>query len=243
MNTPLLVIESSFQIAWVQAVKILENQKWECNNLIVQINKICEFDRDFHQKVDQFARDIGKLPPKHVAYTIFPHRFYEIKQTREALFHAYNKKGGFYDWTRKRPRSTWGTYFRRMTHYEEPNGDIVNQLDKVISAIRDWDCLHRAAYTIIIPKPGSDTARPRGGPCLNYIAPQVNSSVGSASVSLLCVYRNHDFLERAYGNYWALCNLTRFIATESGLDTGSLTCISSHAYVCSHKRALKALVG
>jgi thymidylate synthase len=223
-------------------VKKLEEQEWDCHNLIVQIEDVSKFDPDFHAKVDQFSKNIGILAPKHVAYTIFPHKLHKWKKTAEGLFQAYNKKGGLYDWTRKRPRSGWGTYFRRMTHYEQQDGEVVNQLHRVIIALRDWDKLHRAAYTIVIPKPGADTARPRGGPCLNYIAPQVNPSDVGPYVSLLCVYRSHDFLERAYGNYWALCNLTQFVAKEAGFNPGSLTCISSRAYIPNHKTALKALL-
>ncbi len=50
-------------------------------------------------------------------------------------------------------------------------------------------------------------------------------------LSLLCVYRNHDFLERAYGNYWGLCYLLNLIACETNMEPGTLTCISSHAYI------------
>jgi len=135
----------------------------------------------------------------------------------------------------------WGTYFRRMIHYEYPDGTVVNQLRKVIEAIRGWPVLHRAAYNMLIPRPGPDTAQRRGAPCLNYIAPQVDLS-SPPSVGLLCVYRNHDFLERAYGNYWGLCNLTQFIAKETGLKCGPLTCVSSHAFVPGHKLALRVFL-
>lgn len=242
MNTPCTIIESSFQTAWIEATKKLEESDWACHNLVVHMEDVSSFDPSIHEAVDQFSKDIGILSPKHVAYTIFPHGFYELKKTREKLYHAYNRKGGFYEWTRKRPKATWGTYFRRMTHYEQPDGQVVNQLEKVIIALKDWEKAYKAAYTIVIPKPGADTARPRGGPCLNYIAPQANPSGDTPSVSLLCVYRNHDFLERAYGNYWALCNLAQFIAQESGLNPGSLTCVSSHAYIPKHKTELEALI-
>ena len=59
---------------------------------------------------------------------------------------------------------------------------------------------------------------------------------------MLAVYRNHDFLERAYGNYWGLCNLTGFLAPEVDATPGPITCVSSHAYVSEKKTALKAFV-
>jgi thymidylate synthase len=58
-------------------------------------------------------------------------------------------------------------------------------------------------------------------------------------LSLMCIYRNHDFLERAYGNYWGLLNLLKFLAHETNLNVGVLTCISSHAYVDKKKTELK----
>ena len=89
-----------------------------------------------------------------------------------------------------------------MTYYETKHG-YVNQLDNIINAINNRSKKHKAAYTIYIQKPGCETIRPRGGPCLNYIAVQIEKKETS-EIGLLCVYRSHDFLERAYGNYWGL---------------------------------------
>ncbi|MFC1730086.1 hypothetical protein ACFL6I_07085 [candidate division KSB1 bacterium] len=242
MKNSYLINESSFQTAWIQAVQKLDEHKWSFYNLIVQIEDVKKLDFEIHNKITKFARKINILSPKHVAYTVFPHNLYKRNNSSDKLFHAYNRRAGFYDRIKKHPRITWGTYFRRMTHYKQDDGEYVNQLDKVISALKNWEKSHKAAYTIVIPKPGTDTARPRGGPCLNYIVPQLVLINNSPSISLLCIYRNHDFLERAYGNYWALCNLTRFIADESDLNVGYLTCISSHAYIDKQKAQLKKLI-
>jgi hypothetical protein len=42
-------------------------------------------------------------------------------------------------------------------------------------------------------------------------------------------YRNHYFVERAYGNYLGLGRLLVFIAHEAGLEPGRLLCVSGHA--------------
>lgn len=115
--------------------------------------------------------------------------------------------------------------------------DRINQLDNIIQAIRNRSTTQKAAYTIIIQQPGSETIRPRGGPCLNYLALQLVPGK-PRSIGLLAVYRNHDFLERAYGNYWGLCLLLQFIAKETGSKVGPITCISSHAYVPNKREAL-----
>ncbi|MEE8372648.1 MAG: hypothetical protein V3R87_02785 [Dehalococcoidia bacterium] len=242
MSSPSVITESSFQGAWVRAVEVLAQRAWDCNNLVVHIQDVTKFDQAFHEEMKQFSRDVGILLPKDVAYTIFPHNLYRLNNSRKKLFDAYNGDRGLYSWTRRRSRKGWGTYFRRMTHYEMPDGSVVNQLDRVILAMEDWEKVHRAAYAIVIPRPGTDTARPRGGPCLTFILPQIHLSANHASVGLLCVFRNHEFLERAYGNYWGLCNLTQFIASETQLNVGPLVCVSSHAYVASHRSKLRALL-
>ena len=128
-----------------------------------------------------------------------------------------------------------------MTCYETKPGEIQNQLKNIIEAIRTRANVSTAAYTIVIQKPGGETIKPLGGPCLNYIAVQLERS-NPVQLGLLAVYRNHDFLERAYGNYWGLCNLMCFLAKETGTSAGPLTCISSSAYVSAEKTALRNLV-
>ena len=117
----------------------------------------------------------------------------------------------------------------------------MNQLDNIITAIRKDANTFSAAFVMVIQTPGGETTRRLGGPCLNYLAVQLD--VGPPlTLGLLCTYRNHDFLERAYGNYWGLCNLLRFMADETGAQPGPLTCISSRAFVVNHKAELKNLL-
>lgn len=238
INEPVKVVAEDFQRAWLDVVRQLISAHWDLNNVVAHIRDVTAMDRNFHDRIESFAENQALLGPKHVAYTIFPHGLYRGKDA-SGLFAAYNKPKGFFD----RVKTSWGTYFRRMTNYEGANGTI-NQLGNIISAIRDREKLSRAAYTIVIQYPGGETVRPLGGPCLNYLAIQAKPVQGSQSIiiGLLAVYRNHDFLERAYGNYWGLCNLIRFLAGEVGATPGPLTCVSSHAYVSGKKTALKALV-
>lgn len=131
-----------------------------------------------------------------------------------------------------------GTYFRRMTHYDG-GGAPVNQLENIISALTTRENVTKAALTVVIQKPGSETTRPLGGPCLNYLAIQAERNE-QTTLGMLAVYRNHDFLQKAYGNYWGLCNLLCFLAKETNTIAGPLTCVSSHAYVeGKQRRALR----
>ena len=227
MNKPLLIGEESFQLAWIEAIRFLKNNNWESRNLITHISKPMTFDSKLHEKIELLSTSLGLLGSKHVAYTIFPHNQYDGRGTADKLYSRYNDR--FYKWLKKRAPAGWGTYFRRMTRYDTNKGNI-NQLENIIKAINTRTATHKAAYTITIQKPGGETIRPRGAPCLNYIAVQLEPG-DPRTLNLLSIYRNHDFLKRAYGNYWGLCNLLNFLAKETKSKRGCLTNISSHAYV------------
>lgn len=206
--------------------------------MVVQIRDIGVQCSTIDRKVKIFAVANGLKSPKHVAYTIFPSSLARNRNRRK-IFDLYNKKNGVFD----RIRTGWGTYFRRMTHYATSQG-CVNQLERILIAIRrdiGRGKAFSAAYSMTIPVPGSENSKPRGSPCLNYIAIQIQKG-SPDKVGMLAVYRNHEFCERAYGNYLGLCQLLRFIADETGCQAGPLTCISSHAYVNANKNALRALL-
>lgn len=238
LNEPIIVTQPSFQLAWLTALNTLSQNNWELYNLIVHIQDPTNLNTDLHQKVYQFCKHNSIINPKDVAYTIFPHNAYYYWCSGDKLFHLYNRKGGFFDRLRKRPRSGWGTYFRRMTQYEGIGGEE-NQLQNIINAINTRNQIYKAAYTICIQKPGRETTRPLGGPCLNYLAIQMKPTSTKPILGVLCIYRNHDFLEKAYGNYWGICNLTLFLSKETGSSPGPVTIISSHAYVEKLKTATR----
>jgi hypothetical protein len=154
-----------FQNTWLEVAKRLIVSDWEIRNLIVQIKNPRVFDQTFHERMETFAQERRILKPKHVAYTIFPHRLYQGNGNATKLFNAYNRPRGLFE-RLQHLKPGWGTYFRRMTHYKGANG-TVNQLNNIIAAIRNRENLSKAAYTIVIQNPGGETVRPLGGPCLN----------------------------------------------------------------------------
>lgn len=235
MNDPFLIIEDSFQDAWIKAIIKLKENNWEMFNLLVNIKNPTLFNTSLNDYISDFLKYNTSFSAKDVAYTIFPHNLYEQYSDKEKLFSKYMSR--IYPWTRKKPHKGWGTYFGRMINYERDNM-IINQLGNIINAINDRGKTSKAAFTIMIEKPGGETVRPLGAPCLNYIAVQIEHNK-HRRISLLCVYRNHDFFRRAYGNYWGICNLLRFLASETNSKIGTITCISSHAYVDLKKTKLK----
>jgi thymidylate synthase len=240
IDAPHVINVASFQDAWIAAARHVRQNHWAVRNLVVQIADPTAFRQALHERMSKFASHVGVLGPKHVAYTIFPHRLHAKCGTAAKLYNAYNRPKGLCERVVRRANNHWGTYFQRITAYPTSNGPV-NQLDRIIAAIRSDPNTFSAAFAMVIQKPGGETTRRLGGPCLNYVAVQLDAGP-PLTLGLLCTYRNHDFLERAYGNYWGLCNLLRFMADESGAQPGPLTCISSRAFVDKHKGDLKTLL-
>ncbi len=243
IDVPVVVAADSFQQLWAKVVRHLADASWETRNLVAHVKEPERFDDAFHSKVEGFCGREGLMRPRHVAYTIFPLEFFRKVGSSERLFKGYNKDNGLFQRLQRRyqNKSSWGTYFRRMTCFQTPKGSV-NQLENIIGAIRKREKVSKAALTIVIQQPGSETTRPLGGPCLNYLAVQ-EENTRPTTLGLLAVYRNHDFLNRAYGNYWGLCNLLMFLAKETDSVPGPLTCISSRAYFDSKKPALRVFAG
>ena len=236
MNTPITVVADTYSKAWAMAIYMLKDYSWDVFDLVVTIkNPETSDDLAFGQLTD-FAKTNDLILPKQVAHTIFPEQSYRNSRVRnrEQLYQHYNR---FYVRSRHMKHSNWGTYFKRMISYKTPDGDV-DQLGKIIDHINSRETVFKASEHIVIPQPASDGNRKMGGPCLNYIAVQQEKNAeGNRQISLLAVYRNHDFYERAFGNYLGLCNLLKYICEQTGSIPGFITCISSHAYVLK-KRAL-----
>ena len=61
---------------------------------------------------------------------------------------------------------------------------VVNQLEKIITAIRNRESQSKAAYTLVIQNPGGETVQPLGGPCLNYVAVQIEPGQSTQTMIL-----------------------------------------------------------
>ena len=237
MNKPIIICEDSFQIAWAKVILALKAEKWKAWNIIVQIEHPAMFEKTNDKILECFAMDHSLLLPKHVAHTIFPQTFYRRDVSRERLYEKYWR---FYRRTRDKPRNGWGTYFERMINYSMPSG-VIDQLGNIIDNINNRQTNYGASFIIIIPYPHRDLNKIMGAPCLNNISVQVENISkfkNKKVINLLAVYRNHDFTERAYGNYSGLCNLIKYIANETNSIVGKLTCISSHAFIPNYKKEL-----
>ncbi len=218
--------------AWLRALEHLLDCGGECFNMMVCIENPTQTEPAIQQAFEQMLSKHGLLNLKQVVYTIFPWSLYKnFGKNPDKLFEIYNRKDGVYDRLRKYPRFGWGSYFRRMTYYPSENNQgnpvTVNQLNDIITMLRNRQKTLKARYTILIQIPGRDMRRVIGGPCLDHIALQLTRS--PKQLNLLAIYRNHDFVQRAYGNYLALGYLMQFLCEQTGYTLGTLNCLSSHA--------------
>ncbi len=237
MNNPCLIIEDDFSIAWAKAIMKLKDNAWNAWNYIVTINNPCVFNENAINDMTKYCESKGLLSPKKVQHTIFPTYFYKGNRihNRKEFYRAYNK---YYNLTRNMEHRGWGTYFKRMISYSTSSKENYDQLGNIIDHINSRTSNYGSSHFLIIPQVGNESNRIMGSPCLNYITVQVEKNKDNRKISLLAVYRNHDYRKRTFGNYWGLCDLLKYICQETNSDVGSITCISSHAFVDEDKQDL-----
>lgn len=228
--------------AWLNAVQYLLAQPGrECSNLTVSITNPTAEVAGVRRELDAFA-DAENLrgqaiPAIHsVAGTIFPSSLYRPLAADPAE-HLFEMERLIRPVIRKHRKNRRGTYFERLVAYPLGADAEVNQLAQVLKKLRHAASRgHRNGnmFELATFHPGRDTNL-RAFPCLSHIS----VTLQNGRLDAAAVYRNHYFLERAYGNYLGLGEILRFLATESGFDVGELLCVSSHAYleVQEHGRA------
>jgi thymidylate synthase len=217
--------------AWKLAAEyILEHG--DAFNLVIDIQRGAAAD----------ANEIRRYNPKKflatarsnedVANTIFP---------KESKYWNANDKI-FYDHyvpayrtlLRHGPRS-WGMYFLRLVDFGELR---INQLERVVAGMSSWGHNHKAAFTIHFSSSETDAPRPQGAPCLQYCEFVQKNGV----LSLMAVYRSHDYYTKALGNFLGLSRLLRYVAGRTNLQVGSIVCHSTYAFLGASKLKTKNLL-
>ncbi len=234
MNNIINVESKSFQDAWAKAVTKLHESNWESWNLVVQIKQPDFINNDKHAIMEEFAKNNLPHSQSQIACTIFPYKIWNNPRVkdRETLYNYFWK---FYNRTKAKRKAKWeGTYFGRMICYNNQETKV-DQLGSIIDHINTWSISRKAAHAIVIPCPNHELNLNMGGPCLNYLTVQVDKHNHERTINLLAVYRNHYFCERAYGNYFGLCELLKYISEETNSKVGFVTCISSHAEIEGHR--------
>lgn len=231
---------------WLSAARHLEANGYSGRNLVLEIPSISILtaaDRRIVLAVNE--RLVGQgddLSIETVAGTIFPQGLYK-RRGRPGMYAEYQRL-----MTRAKKEGTWGCYFDRMIRRSDPYGKIVNPLESLILKLkrsaapgaRKWQSTYELSPSdpsqdidvlddgaeLATYEPTTDRNRPLGGPCLSHLSFKITNGT---HVDLTAIYRSHYYCARALGNLIGLARLQRFVALESGLQPGTLTCLSTHA--------------
>ncbi len=220
--------------AWRQGASLLADGG-DLFNLITTVTNPTTVDHSWFQDYNPDRFKAGIQSVSDVATTIFPYKYHSRGYSRPELYGRYVLVHERAKKIHKERGRRWGTYFDRMIRF---GSNEVNQLERLINALQTWRNNTKAALVIHISSADTDRPRPIGGPCLQYIellCPDKDT------VSLLAVYRNHDYFEKVLGNFVGLGQLLKFICEETNRNPGLLICHSAHAYFQSSKSNLKAL--
>jgi hypothetical protein len=239
----IFVSEKDVSTAWVAALDTLVTNGGDAVNLVVAIGDPIAEHEGVRQILDRFIGD-RRRAKRHsvelvstVANTLFPEAWYVPERLGEdAAEHLYELERSTRQVSRRRnPR---GTYFERMVAWPGPQNEEFNQLDQAVRRLRSaQERGHQRGheYEVGLVMPADEIAAPvlvsgkdrntRGFPCLSHLSFSLLHGV----VHLLAVYRSHDFISRGYGNYLGLGRVLHFVAQESGLPAGELTCVSASA--------------
>jgi hypothetical protein len=243
--------------AWLGGLALLLDGDGEAVNLTVTIDDPTAEESTVRTALDGLIakrriKDKKVQPVETVANTIFPQALYVERLGDDAEAHLYEME--------RRSRAVYrrknhhDTYFQRMVAWPGRDDEVFNQLEQAITRLRrlreqgkqrgnqfEVGLTSAADEAIALPvvAPGRDR-RIIGFPCLSHVSLSLQKGV----VHMTALYRNHEFVERAYGNYVGLGRLLRFVTQQSGWPIGELTCISASVSLGSKfsKRSLQGLL-
>jgi hypothetical protein len=238
----IFVSEKDVSTAWVTALDKLVARGGDAVNLAVVIEDPTAEHEGVRQVLDRFIGERRRTKRNSVelvstvANTLFPSAWYVPERLGAgAAEHLYELERSTRPVSRRRnPR---GTYFERMVAWPGLAEEF-NQLDQVVRRLRsarERGHLRGHEYEAGMTMPADEIAVPvlvpgkdrytRGFPCLSHLSFSLLHGV----VHLCAIYRSHDFISRGYGNYLGLGRVLEFVARESGIPSGELTCVSSSA--------------
>lgn len=192
--------------------------------------------------LDMAAEAVGAERPTAVAEMLLPRVVHLSTGNPDGAIEAGLKLLG-----RGRKRglrfSTWThTYFERMVGawYDRLGAkrDIkTNRLKGVIQKLVAWDRNAEAVFYLHTDI-SSDSFRPRGSPCLQYVQFRAH---GDKKLSVMGLYRAHDYTNKFLGNAMGLQRLGQFVANHTNREFDGLAIVSLHPF-CDNKNQLRSLM-
>jgi hypothetical protein len=240
------VHDTSITRAWIKATTELAQAGGDAFSLVVSISQPKEptgSEAKARAYLDSVLTSADLQDTQTVANTIFP---VELAKGRTAarLYDTYAQKT--FPVLQRFPPNRRGTYFLRLIKRDTGgSGGSRKPLEEVINKMRAelgrGKGVLRCAYELAVYDPLDDANVRMGFPCLSHISLKLDPH--ERLLHLTALYRNQQYIERAYGNFLGLARLQAFVATEAELQVGELVCHATHAEI-DHlgKRAVEDLL-
>ena len=211
--------------AWRKVAKyLIDHPKSNDTNVVVTIENPTDFCdlKNWIEKYNPQLVESESTNIRQVINTIFPYNLKSYFDDRHLFYLKYEQ---IYKNSR---RKKWGTYFQRLISFGKGfENSHINQLENAINALRG-DSPQKYFITFHLTASNIESnVRPLGGPCWQYGELTVNED---NSIDLIAIYRNHDYLNKAFGNFIGLAKLLEFICAESQRRPGKIVIHSIHAY-------------
>lgn len=228
--------------AWATVLRLLLAAPGRMQYYVsVRMKKPLQLSAAVAKAYDAFATNRGLPSAEGVAANIFPRSFYRFncRQDRSAL---YRRHPEFRTRTaRLFKKHVTFSYFDRLINWQ-PVGAAqpVNQLEVFIDRMGNHKAKREAWYFYPTIDPTRDLGKIMSGPCLTAI--DLKYEIEHNTLNMFAFYRDHEFAEKAYGNYLGLAYLLEFLCEQTSTEVGALTCISLRARIGSLASELRQLV-
>lgn len=227
---PVLINAANPIEAWKSVVQFIANNGDTFNVIVNIVNPLDFTDADL--ALYEPCRNFSRAMRVHdVANTIFPKRSSFWNVSNEEFTEYY---GRAYHRLLERGPKSWGMYFLRLTAF---GNSQINQLDRILRGLSSWGRNHKATFVVHFSSSDTDSPRPLGAPCLQFCEFLRKDN----ALSLLAVYRSHDYFLKSLGNFVGLSRLLHYVAHKTGLSVGSIICHSTYAYLAANRRRAIAL--
>lgn len=217
--------------AWSKVVdRLLASPERTVFYLTVRIANPLGRSRLVEHAYERYRRKNGLPSIAGVAATILPRSFYKFtcrsdRQELYARYPAYRVRAAKFF---QRPVSF--SYFDRLTRWQ-PRGvpTPVNQIETFIERMREHKTKRTAWFYYPTIDPTRDLGKIMGGPCLSAVDLKYETDFNV--LNLFAVYRDHDFAEKALGNYVGLTYLLEFLCEHTKSEVGVVVCTSTRAWI------------
>lgn len=230
-TVPQLIEADTIIEAWKQSAHILI-KGGDRLNLVVHISEPSVIDNEQLRQYDPKRVHTSAMSVFDVASTIFPkpNKRWSWDVDRFSVYYTR-----VYDRLKHRSAPGWGFYFQRLVSFGASHS---NQLYGIVNGLSHWGRHHHGAFVLHVSSVETDKPRPLGAPCWQYAQFMADGD----RLELLVAYRSHDYFLKALGNFVGLSRLLSFVCKKTGHTIGSLTCVSTYAYLNNHRVRTKQLL-